>query len=79
MVASAVGGIRDQIVDGESGLLLADPSDLAAFAHLIVRVLEDDDLAGRLGRAAGERVRERFLVDRHLVQYADLFTQLLPR
>ncbi len=27
-----VGGIQDQVVDGESGLLLADPLDLVAFA-----------------------------------------------
>ena len=55
VVASAVGGIQDQIVDGESGLLLADPADLGGFTDLIAAVLEDDDLAQRLGDAAGKR------------------------
>ena len=32
VVASRVGGIQDQIVDGESGLLLDDPGDLDEFA-----------------------------------------------
>ena len=52
-----VGGIQDQIVDGVSGLLLDDPSDLDGFADLLVTVLEDDDLAaaargGRSGAGA---------------------------
>ena len=33
VVGSAVGGIVDQIVPGETGLLLEDPSDLATFAE----------------------------------------------
>jgi trehalose synthase len=77
VVASAVGGIQDQIVDGESGLLLSDPADLDAFADLLVEVLGDDALGERLGRAARERVRDRFLGDRHLIQYVDLFRDLL--
>ncbi|MET0768234.1 MAG: glycosyltransferase, partial [Aeromicrobium sp.] len=35
VVAAAVGGIQDQIVDGENGLLLADPADLDTFTELI--------------------------------------------
>ena len=58
VVATAVGGIQDQIVNAQSGLLLADPSDLGGFTDLIASVLDDDDLAQRLGDAAGKRVRE---------------------
>lgn len=79
VVASAVGGIQDQIVDGESGLLLADPTDLGGLARLVGTLLTDDELAQRLGTAAGERVREHFLGDRHLIQYAELFGDLLRR
>ena len=77
VVASAVGGIQDQIVDGVNGLLLADPTDLDGFAELVARVLTDDDLARRLGDAAGQRVRAQYLADRHLIQYAQLFEELL--
>jgi trehalose synthase len=31
VVASRIGGIQDQIVDGESGLLIDDPHDLEQF------------------------------------------------
>ena len=77
VVASKVGGIQDQIVDGVSGLLLDDPEDLDGFAELLVKVLEDEELAHELGLQARERVREMFLGDRHLIQYVQLFAELL--
>ena len=77
VVASRLGGIGDQIVHGECGLLLDDPTDLDAFMDLVRQVLVDDELATRLGAAAQERVRDRFLGDRHLRQYVDLFSVLL--
>ncbi|HEY6933578.1 MAG TPA: glycosyltransferase [Marmoricola sp.] len=77
VVASGVGGIQDQIVDGESGLLVRDPTDLTAFADACVKVLADPGLGERLGLAARERVREQFLGDRQLIQYVELFGGLL--
>ena len=77
VVASKVGGIQDQIVDGDSGLLLDDPTDLDAFGSLVVSVLDSPALAERLGVGARERVRQEYLGDRHLVQYVDLFELLL--
>jgi trehalose synthase len=77
VVATRVGGIPDQIVDGQSGLLLDDPADLAGFGDLLGRVLGDPALATRLGEGARERVREHFLGVRHLLQYARLFQELL--
>ena len=76
LIASRVGGIQDQIVDGESGLLLDDPTDLDAFGAALGRLLGDEALAARLGRNAHERVRDHYLGDRHLMQYVDLFEQL---
>jgi trehalose synthase len=76
VVASAVGGISDQVVNGESGLLLADPHDLDSFAALLCEVLVDEEYARLLGTGAQARVRDLFLGDRHLVQYVDLFERL---
>jgi trehalose synthase len=78
VVAGAVGGILDQIEDGRSGLLI-DPRDLDAFAAALERVLADGQLALRLGQAAQVRVRDHYLGDRHLGQYADLFGTVLSR
>ena len=76
VVASAVGGIQDQVEDGVHGLLLRDPSNLPSFASTLRRVLEDAPLAARLGTAARERVRKRFLGVRHLLEVARLIERL---
>ena len=76
VVASRVGGIQDQIQDGETGLLV-DPHDLDAFGDAVVDLLERPDRAARLGGAAREEIRGHFLGPRHLTQYVDLFERLL--
>jgi trehalose synthase len=79
VVASAIGGIQDQIVDGESGVLLPDPTDLEAFAAALVDLFGDPERADRLGTTAHDRVQDRFLADRHLAQYVDLFGSTINR
>ncbi len=56
VVAGNVGGAVDSVSDGESGLLV-DPLDPVAVAGAITRLLEDRELAARLGAAARERAR----------------------
>ncbi len=76
VVASRIGGIQDQIVDGRDGLLVDDPHDLEAFAAVLGRLLTDPALAARLGAAGHARALADFLPDRHLDQYVDLFSRL---
>jgi len=76
VIGSAVGGIADQIRDGEDGVLLADPHDLAACGAAIERLLRDPLDAARLARNARARVIDEFLGDRHLERYARLFAQV---
>jgi trehalose synthase len=77
VVASRTGGIQDQIVDGQSGILLHDPADLTAFSLAVDGLLRDPARAARLGEAARERVTDRFLGTRHLIQYLDLLDHLM--
>ncbi|MEV0263256.1 glycosyltransferase [Streptomyces sp. NPDC050617] len=70
VVATAVGGIVDQISDEHEGILVPDPHDHAAVARHLVRLLTAPALAARLGTAARERVHRDFLPDRHLGQWA---------
>lgn len=76
VVASAVGGIVDQIEDGTHGLLVEDPLDLQAFGAAVESLLRDRDQAFRLAENAYRRVIDEFLGDRHLEQYGLLFQQL---
>jgi trehalose synthase len=76
VVASAVGGIVDQIEDGIHGLLVDDPTDLKAFGAAVESVLRDHATAAQLAENAKRRVTDEFLGDRHLEQYGLLFEQL---
>jgi trehalose synthase len=76
IVASAVGGIADQIVSGEDGLLLQDPRDLDAFGQAVRYLLDEPPRAAQLGKNARARAQAEFLGDRHLEQWAQLFAEL---
>ena len=76
VVASRVGGIQDQIEAGRHGLLLDDPRDSAEFARAVRSLLDDPELARRLGEAGRERVRSEFSGLGQLVQYAELLLKL---
>ncbi|MCP5059359.1 MAG: glycosyltransferase [bacterium] len=76
VVASAIGGIQDQIQDGLSGILLRDPTDLDALADALQELLADPARAAKIGDAAREQVREKFLGIGHLLKYARLFEEI---
>jgi trehalose synthase len=76
IVASRVGGIQDQLIDGESGLLV-DPANLAQYGRAVVDILSDRALATRLGQAAHVRCREEYLGPKHLMRYVKLLESLL--
>ncbi|NLE44854.1 MAG: glycosyltransferase family 4 protein [Chloroflexi bacterium] len=51
VVADAVGEIREIVRHDETGLLV-EPGDVNGFAEAVVRIMRDDSLRRRLGRAA---------------------------
>ncbi|MBU2529974.1 MAG: glycogen synthase [Elusimicrobia bacterium] len=59
VVASAVGGILETVVDGETGLL-AKPADPRALADAINTLLNNPELAEKLGKNGRRRVEEKF-------------------
>jgi glycosyltransferase involved in cell wall biosynthesis len=78
IVATRVGGTREAIVDGHSGLLIP-PGDPAALAAAVGRLLNDPSLAARLARAARARVEESFSSTRMVEQVTDVYEELLLR
>ena len=79
VVASRIGGIQDQIVDGVSGVLVSDPSALAEYGAAVTRLLQDPRRAESMGNEAMNRVRTEFLGPRHLLQYLELLSRLMQR
>jgi glycosyltransferase involved in cell wall biosynthesis len=75
VIASAVGGVPDLIVDGVNGLLVP-AGDAQSLAFAIHRVLRDPALAAQLSRAGRETVAQRFAPEQSLVPLEALYSKL---
>jgi trehalose synthase len=73
VIASPLGGIPRQVIDGETGYLAHTTEQ---FAKRIVELHEQPELAARLGRAGRQHVRANFLITRYLRDYLRLFQQM---
>jgi trehalose synthase len=69
VIGGNVGGIRLQIIDGETGFLV---DSVEGCAERILLLLREPELCAAIGRAACERVRDRFLTLRELEDYLRL-------
>ena len=76
VVASAIGGIVDQIEDRTSGLLVRDPYDLATFGQLVRSLLDDPVKAQAIGNAGYDVVLRSFLPDTQLERWGTLLEAL---
>jgi trehalose synthase len=76
VIGTAVGGIVEQIVSGETGVLLDDGRDLELFGRTVCALLDDARKRDRMGNNGRQRAIEQFLGDRHLAQWAQLLSRL---
>jgi trehalose synthase len=76
VVASDVGGISDQIQNGLNGFLLK-PNDNVGFAECIIELLRKPELAKKIGNAAHNSVKEKYLMIRLLDDYITLLNKSL--
>lgn len=75
VIGGNVGGIRTQIEDGVTGYLVNSAEECG---RRMVELIQDQSLRQRLGAAARERVRERFLLPRLAVDYLKAAQAALP-
>jgi glycosyltransferase involved in cell wall biosynthesis len=80
VVATRVGGLRDLVVDGETGLVVP-PRDVGALRAALERLVADRELRRRLGAAGRERARRHFswdaVTDATLSAYAEATGRML--
>ena len=76
VVSTAVGGVPEVVLDGETGLLVApdDPNALAAALTLLAR---DPDLRRRLGAAGRAYVARRYVWDRCVDQMEEIYAEVV--
>jgi glycosyltransferase involved in cell wall biosynthesis len=76
VVATAVGGTPEVVVDGVTGILVP-PRDPDALAEAILTLLHDPDLRRKMGQAGRERVRGHFSVEKMVKETEGLYRRLL--
>ena len=78
VVACTAGGIREAVLDGETGLLV-EAEDPDALRRAIATLIDDAALRDKLGAAGRERMQNEFAIatmaDRHLVLYESLLAE----
>jgi glycosyltransferase involved in cell wall biosynthesis len=75
VVSTRVGGVPEQVADGETGLLF-EAGDPAAAAAAVEELLADAERARRLGEAGRERVRREFGRERMVRETVALYDSL---
>jgi glycosyltransferase involved in cell wall biosynthesis len=75
VITTGVGGVPEIIIDGVNGLL-TPPRLPERMAQLIERLLKDPGLAGRLGKAAAESVKD-FSWDNIAQKYQSIYQEVL--
>lgn len=75
VIGTAVDGIPEVIVDGQTGILVP-PGDCSALAEAMETLLADRELAARMGRAGQARAQERFDVRRSVEQLQRIYSEL---
>ena len=78
VVATAVGGIPEQIEDGVTGFL-TPPADPEAMAARIEQLLADTELRRTMGLKAAEGARKRFSLDRQADAYLEWFQEIVSK
>jgi glycosyltransferase involved in cell wall biosynthesis/phosphoheptose isomerase len=76
VVASAVGGMIDTVVDGVTGMHVP-PRDPERLAAVVARLLADDDRRARLGAAGVRRARRLFDWERVAAATHDVYRELV--
>lgn len=76
VVASNIGGIPAQVIDGENGYLV-DPHDYGGIAKKVMKILTDKDLRQHMSANAMRHVKENFLITKHAEDWIDAWSDLL--
>jgi glycosyltransferase involved in cell wall biosynthesis len=76
VVASNVGGISEAVIDGETGILVP-PQDSKALKTALKKILEDRQLAQRMGQTASEHIKNRFNLSRMADQVIEVYQKIL--
>jgi glycosyltransferase involved in cell wall biosynthesis len=76
VIATSVGGIPEQVTEGETGYL-TPPGDPVVFGDAVLSLLAAPDRMSRMSAAAVASARERFDLEKQAARYLDLYREVL--
>lgn len=76
VIATSGGGTNEIVVDQKTGYLVTK-SDPIELSNKIIRLLDDEDLRLRLGKAGRERIEALFTIGKMAVTYINFYNKLL--
>ena len=78
VVATNVGGNSEVIIEDETGILVP-PKDPEKMAQAIIKILQNPDLAKKMGEAGRQMVEEKFTLDGMVHEYESIYEKCLAR
>jgi len=78
VIATAIGGIPEQIEDARTGFLVP-PGNAEVMAQRIEQTLTDKALRQRMSGTAASTVRDRFDLNRQVTEYLDWYQEIVAR
>ncbi len=78
VVVSPVGGVADAVEDSVSGLFV-EPEDVEGLVVQTSKLLNDNEMASRLGKEARKIVEKRFSVSTMLASMTNLYNEVLGK
>ena len=76
VVATAVGGVKEVVEDGKTGILVG-PRDPGALACAVEQLLHNENLRAEMGRAGRARVEALFSTEAHVKQIMNVYESAL--
>jgi glycosyltransferase involved in cell wall biosynthesis len=75
VVATDVGGVSELVMDEETGFLVPS-NNVEKLSQAVIRLLENPNVAKRMGEKGKERIEKLFLIDRTVKQTEKLYLSL---
>lgn len=76
VVNTSIGWAQELIDDGVNGFLI-HPSEIDAYAKKIIQLFEDKELCKRIGKAARQKVEEKFDIDKNAQENINYYKMIL--
>ena len=78
VIGSRIGGIPEQVINGENGLLF-EPGNFQQLAEKMLFLSSNSELRDSFGRAARNRVEQQYSLDKHCTGLMKIYVDVLER